>query len=194
MHGAVERLVRLIPPPPPVTTFPPWEDAQSEIGFSFPVDYRDFVDVYGKGSIDDEFFLIAPSLRPAEPGRSVGFAGFIENTTGGLGRSVAEMRENAVALDDEQAFPYPIYPEDGGLILFALNSNGDLCFWDSRMVNPDEWTVVIYRQAVRIWVPFDGCMAEMLLSAVEGRLPEAPSLLGFNEDGFEWTRKYAWAG
>jgi hypothetical protein len=194
MHDAVQAFTRLVPPPPPTADLPPWSEARREIGFSFPADFRDFVDVYGVGSVDDEFYVFAPSLKPAEHGRSAGFPGFLEWTTRGLGRSVADMRENALVLGNEESFPYPIYPEVGGLILFALNGNGDMCFWDSRAADPDDWTVVIYVQSARLWVPFDGCMADLLVAAVHRQLPEAPFLLGFNEEDHEWIRVATWAG
>lgn len=108
MGPALEQIMELMSPPQTVGSTTPWDGAATEVGFNFPADYRDFVDVYGAGGVNDEFFIAFPTLRRFDSRFRTGFGGFVDQTTFGLGRSIGEMRENAVALDDEETYPFPI--------------------------------------------------------------------------------------
>ncbi|MBW8805763.1 MAG: SMI1/KNR4 family protein [Catenulisporales bacterium] len=175
----------------------PWDDAVAEVGFGFPADYRDFVDVYGAGAVNDELFIAAPTLRPNGFGFRTGFGGFVDQTTLGLGRSIAEMRENAVALEDEETYPFPILPEPGGLLIWGNTANGDVCFWDTREAEPDRWPVVVLLLSSRRWDRFDGGMTEFLLAVLRGDHPFAERLIdptGKASDRPVWDRHFGWDG
>jgi hypothetical protein len=197
MNSAVLDLARLIPPPVDGgRAATPWGDAEGQVGFNFPSDYRDFVDRYGgSGWFNNELYVIAPTTRQTDPDFGTGFQGFLDNTLIGLGRDVSEERENAIALEDEGRFPHPIFPESGGLILFAYNANGDMCFWDPKSGNgPDDWVVVVFCQAARQWVAFDGGVVDFFYAAASGLIPDIPRLMGDLEGDLRWDREFAWEG
>jgi len=194
MHETVGRITELLEPPQDGRPVTPWRDAAAEVGFEFPADYRALVDVYGGGSLNDELHLRVPTLRRRE--FQPGFAGFVDFTTEGLGRSISQMRENALALDDGKTYPFPILPEPGGLLIWGSTSNGDVCFWDTSEVDPDRWTVVVFWLSARMWDRFDGGVAEFLLAALRGDCPWAQRLIapleGQSDEPPEWERTYGW--
>ncbi|MGW7106529.1 hypothetical protein ACWGHU_10265 [Streptomyces xanthophaeus] len=60
MHSAVEELMRLLPPPSNGGDMVDWEQVHAQFGCNLPQDYRDFVAVYGMGSISDSLGISAP--------------------------------------------------------------------------------------------------------------------------------------
>lgn len=60
MHGKVEELTAVMTPPPDGGDHVNWEAIRSEFGWIFPVDYRDFIGVYGMGNIGDSLAILAP--------------------------------------------------------------------------------------------------------------------------------------
>jgi hypothetical protein len=198
MHATVGQIAELLEPPRSGHPATPWKDAAAEVGFEFPADYRAFVDVYGGGSLNDELHLRVPTLRQSSGERRTGFAGFVDQTTEGLGRSISEMRENALALDDDETYPLPILPEPGGLLIWGTTSNGDMCFWDTSPIDPDRWTVVVFLLSGKIWDRFDGGMADFLVAMLRGEYPWSRQLIAPMEDESyeppEWKRVYGWDG
>src|SRR2546423_7697612 len=197
MGPALGQIMELMGPPLTVGAASPWDDAVAEVGFGFPADYRDFVDVYGAGAVNDELFIAAPTLRPNGFGFRTGFGGFVDQTTLGLGRGIAEMRENAVALEDEETYPFPILPEPGGLLIWGNTANGDVCFWDTHDAEPDRWPVVVLLLSSRRWDRFDGGMTEFLLAVLRGDHPFAERLIdptGKASDRPVWDRHFGWDG
>lgn len=194
MHQTVSQITELLEPPQAGGSATPWQDAPAEVGFEFPADYRAFVDVYGGGSLNDELHVRVPTLRPGD--LQPGFAGFVDFTTKGLGRSISEMRENALALDNDEAYPFPILPEPGGLLIWGSTSNGDVCFWDTSAIDPERWTVVVFWLSAGIWDRFDGGMSDFLLAVLRGDYPSAKQLIEPMEDESygrpEWERIYDW--
>jgi hypothetical protein len=108
------------------------------------------------------------------------------------------MRENALALGNDDTYPLPILPEPGGLLIWGTTSNGDLCFWDTSEVDPDRWTVVVFWLSARIWDRFDGGVADFLLAALRGDYPSAQQLIApMEEESYEppeWQRVHGWDG
>lgn len=197
MGPALSQIMELMEPPQAVGATTPWHNAATEVGFEFPADYRDFVDVYGGGGVNDELFIAAPTLRRTDSRFRTGFGGFVDQTTLGLGRSITEMRENAVALDDEETYPFPILPEPGGLLIWGNNANGDVCFWDTREADPDRWPVVVFLLSSRHWDRFDGGMTEFLQAVLRGDYPFAKWLIdptGEATDRPVWERRFDWDG
>lgn len=194
MGHAVAQIMELMERPRVSGATAPWDQAVDEVGFGFPADYREFVDAYGAGTVNDELFIAAPALRP-RPGYRSGFRGLVDVTTAGLGRSIAEMREDAVALGDQATYPFPIHPEADGLLIWGYNGNTDVCFWDTSEADPDRWIVVVFLLSSRVWERFDGGMAEFLLAVVRGEHPLSKRLIWPTEPPSGqpvWDRQFGW--
>jgi hypothetical protein len=174
MHPSVERLREILGPPADEPSRVPWHQAPAEVGFAFPADYRDLVDLYGSIRINGELSVWTPSLRPSEPGAPVGFTGFVWKTTheGGIGDYLGGCYEDG----DFDECPYPPYPEPGGLLIWGSNPNVDHCFWLTEGDDPDKWPIAIWYRQLAKWDRFDGGMADFLLAVVTGQYELADEL------------------
>lgn len=113
--SALDRLVSLAPPPAvPVDATGDWP------AVALPSDYRDLVTRYGKGVFNDNVMLRVP----------------VDVDLLDVDRDLRE------EFGDEN-YPYPLYPEPGGLLVWATTSDcGRLCWL--TVGEPDEWPVVVW--------------------------------------------------
>jgi hypothetical protein len=169
MRDDVERLAHILGQPVPARAPVPWERSIPEIGFQFPSDYREFIDMYGSISIRDELHIWTPSLLPGVPGAGPGFPGFVQQTTEGVGQHLALAYEQG----DLRECPFPIFPSPGGLLGWAHNSNVDHCFWLTVGDDPDGWPIAIWYRQLAKWDRFDGGMVEFLFAVLSGDYPMA---------------------
>ncbi|MFF2331672.1 MULTISPECIES: hypothetical protein [unclassified Streptomyces] len=63
MHWAVERLRHVMPPPRDGGDPVDWDALRVETGWQLPCDYRDFVAVYGMGTISDSIGIRTPHFE-----------------------------------------------------------------------------------------------------------------------------------
>lgn len=115
----------------------PWGQSMSSDGVEFPADYREFIDVFGSGSIGGELYIHSPLGGRRSSWSPGGFARVISQTTREIGPMLSDMRRR-----DPGIFPYRMFPDPGGLLEWGKNSNGDRCFWLTGASDPDEWPVV----------------------------------------------------
>lgn len=152
-----------------------WERCRSEIGLELPADYRQFTDVFGCGSINDEFGVVSPFDYRLPGSHFKNFSKILTETFEGAGSAIAEMREAWPAY-----FPYPVFPEAGGLIAWGTNTNGDMCFWETASPDPEKWTVVVWLRGAspeQAWIRTGAGMVEFLIDIVSGRHPYSATLL-----------------
>ncbi|MFI7011436.1 SMI1/KNR4 family protein [Streptomyces sp. NPDC050145] len=113
-------LVRRVPPPAHPAGGPvDWAAAERELGTPLPGDYKRLVETYGRGGFWGEVHLVAPP-------------------DGELLDDFGSMRE-----DYPDAYPYPLYPEPGGLLVWAMNECGGNFCWLTEGP-PDSWPVVFW--------------------------------------------------
>lgn len=130
--AALDELQRLlVPPDEPIGTGSPeeWARLESRLGTRLPTDYKEFVRVYGAGSIDtegDEFTIVNP------------FAGLRSLR---LERMIATQREAHAAIIEVAGEYGDAAQQLDGLIPWGTNSFRGLCFWEPNGREPDGWTV-----------------------------------------------------
>lgn len=105
-----------------------WHHVERGIGTVLPQDYKDYIATYGEGSI-------ANFIQPFNP---------FSNNSGSnfelqLHEHLASLRE---VREWGEHMPYPLYPEQGGLLPWGGTANGDTLFWVTSG-QPDTWPVVI---------------------------------------------------
>lgn len=152
MHWAVERLREIMPPPERGDTVD-WEEVYGQCGLRFPLDYRDFVSVYGGGTVDDYLGVSTPPTGESFYG------------------DLLDDLEESEAVDTVHPYPYPPYPGQEGLVRWASDGDGDDVFWVLRSDDPDQWCVAVKNHQDRSWSSFDGGMAEFLVEIIGGRHP-----------------------
>lgn len=105
-----------------------WGEVRRTWGTPFPTDFQDFMAVYGAGGIDNFMSIATPADGDRVPGmpriRS------LTPTTDSLRRS-------------KVSWPYPAWPQRGGLIGWGGNSIATDLYWDTTDPDPDNWPVVV---------------------------------------------------
>src|SRR6266850_5784244 len=97
-----DELVSVVrPPAQPVDAQGDWGEVVSRLGFSLPVDYMQFVESFGSGSLDDFIWV----LNPFATNRNLNLLYHLTRVLGGL-RGLKEMHPDLV--------PYPPLFEPGG--------------------------------------------------------------------------------
>jgi len=125
---SLDPLSMLMPPPIRPMERPnsdQWAAVQSRWGI-LPNNYRDFIDAYGSGCID-EFIWI---FNPAAANENINFSTQAD-------RQIEALREiNNAGLEAKM----PLFPEPAGLLPLGITDNGDLIVWQTNG-RPDEWIV-----------------------------------------------------
>jgi hypothetical protein len=130
MLKALESLVRELPPPiNPSDAQGDWESIENRLGLTFPEDYKEFVSVYGSG-------VICGFLTIYSPFSSDRNHGFEQQSPLALG-NLRRYREEGFDV------PYPIHPEESGLLPFGTTENFNYLAW-SRVGSPAKWPIVVW--------------------------------------------------
>jgi len=120
------------PPEAPVETGSPgaWPSIEDQIGSPLPRDYKEYINIYGTGSLGG-------FLWPYNP--------FSKNQNLNLLRraqldasALRQLREEF----GEEEVPFPLHPEPGGLLSWGVTDNGDGLYW-LTVGDPDAWPVVV---------------------------------------------------
>ena len=131
---------------------------EKQLGTKLPGDYKAFVAAYGAGSFGNFYFVYTPS----SPGLS---DDLVERLT-----SKAEIYRQIRDDSDEDDFPFPVFPEAGGLLAWGNDSNGNDYFWLTKGKNPDKWTVVSFKVRGEQGREHPATMTGYLLGVMEERI------------------------
>lgn len=160
MNPSLEALLDLLPPPDRPTPTPiDWDSIEHQVGLRLPEDYKQYVEVYGHGLINDELVVLTPYGT----------------------RDYDIVDGSVLTLDADRAaaeyfppeFPYRFFPEDPGLFPWATTGNGDYCYW---LVVDGAATVsspVVVKETRGGWESvwqFDGGMCRFLTDLLSGRV------------------------
>ena len=165
MHATIGRLVAMMPPPATRPTAEPWHLAPGEVGFRFPDDYRDFTDLYGSGLINDKLLIWTPSLKwgtVREGDAREGFTALAAGPPSGLGDYVAELHE-----DEPDENPYPMYPDEGGLLAWGNTYSANHFFWLTGEPDPNTGPVIAWNRSGD-WHRFKGGFGDFLTDGSDG--------------------------
>src|SRR5205814_1895372 len=165
MMGALEELIRMVPPP----TRPcesgddaAFNSVEAALGLRLPEDYKRLIRTYGSGQWQEFWFVLNP---------------FTANEHLNLIRQSQVRRPRSwSALDAERAiresgtYPHPIYPEPGGILPWALTDNGGRFFWLTADP-PEWWPTVYYPDRSPEYAVYEMSCTELLYGAVSGTIP-----------------------
>jgi hypothetical protein len=177
----LDRLVEMMSPPTVYLLGIPWDQSASDVGLQFPAGYREFIDRYGPGVVNDELNVYAP-IPDAISGRPPGIRGFVARTTDDIGPIITDSRE-----EWPEEYPFPMYPEPGGLLLWADSPNGGFCFWSVDGPDPDRWPIVVWVRQMDVWQRFDGGFLNFLTAVVSRDYPNWPALIGSRWTELHWV-------
>lgn len=128
---AIEPLKKIVTPPQrasEVGTLEKWHEVERQLGVELPSDYRDFVFAYGSG-------LFARFYRVYNPFAASEWTALYSSVQRVCGWQRDTKRQWP------KRVPYPIYPEQRGILPWGNDENGNDYFW--VVDGPaDTWSVV----------------------------------------------------
>ncbi|MFR9793797.1 SMI1/KNR4 family protein [Streptomyces sp. MB22_4] len=153
-HPLVTRLRDMLPPPSSGGDTVDWEELARAEGVVLPSDYREFVEVYGGGEIDEYLGISTPPVPGSVYGDLLdGFAPYLR--------------------PEDEAELAVHFPGGGPLKLLVLGctTDGDVLLW-LRIGEPDTWKIAVFRRQAlygeKPWTVFDGGLVEFLVTVLEG--------------------------
>src|SRR5207249_2196357 len=111
----IEPLKKIVPPPPipsEVGSLQQWQAVERQPGLALPFDYRDFVFTYGSG-LFAQFYRI---YNPFAASEYTALYPSVERVCG---------CERETKSDWPDRVPYPIYPDQPGLLPWGNDENGN---------------------------------------------------------------------
>jgi len=154
----IENLIKAVAPPAaPFEAFEgPWAPIEAELGVTLPLDYKDFVRLYGGGSFMGFLGIAVPRCR---------YLGVR------LEHYVPEVSRGFLALRDA---PYTFWPSPGGLLPFGSTDTADYLFW-LTVGPPETWRTVVWdRGSPAGFEVFDCDLTDFLAGLATGGIaPEA---------------------
>ncbi|WP_258382836.1 SMI1/KNR4 family protein [Streptomyces sp. NTH33] len=133
-----------------------WEEIERTTRLTFPADYREFVESYGGGEIDEYLSVSTPPVSGSAYG------------------DLLDRVDPALSDRDREELgsllPGGVLPL---LLPFADSASSDVAFW-LREGAPDDWRVAVFRRQVPYgmnrWTVFDGGMASFCVAVLTGEV------------------------
>ncbi len=129
-----------------------WEKVEYNLGFSLPKDYKDFIDYYGTGGVNNFFWLHTPFTN-------VGHMNFEKH-----GQLMLETYQHVKELYPE-LYIHEIYPNKNGILPIGYTDNGDEIYWKTN----DEtslWQIIVYDNLGERIIEYPMGMAEWIYRLV----------------------------
>ncbi|KUM76303.1 SMI1/KNR4 family protein [Streptomyces sp. ISL-22] len=155
---ALEELRQLMPPGASSNASVDWARMRESWGKDFPSDYRQFLDLYGFGGIQNYLSVLQPEPKG------------VESKTSDM-RNETEMAEDAWSLvrkSPELAEASPV------LIAWGGDASADLLCWDASDEDPDRWPVLVYKRGEGLWRRYDCGMVQFLVRVLRAEFDECP--------------------
>ncbi|MFB8778062.1 hypothetical protein [Streptomyces broussonetiae] len=137
-----------------------WEHLDRDHNILFPSDFRDFARLYGAGLIGDYISVSVPDSGNR-------FVDLLQKSRDFVA-TLYGVRETLPT-----RMSYTLEPRGGGLIMWAANEDGDLCFWIVEGEDPDLWRVGIYSRNLNNWSEYSCGFVEFLVGVLSGAV-ESP--------------------
>ena len=157
VHPAVARLVELMPPPAGRVVRIEWDAVAVRWGTRMPADYREFMDIYGAGTVSESFNIVWPLVPPRSGDHTDDLAGNTE-----VGRYLQDGGpEEQVRVE--------------GWIAWAYDVSANRLYWDTSSGDPDQWTVVRLDRSGG-WDDSGLTTTEYLAAFLAGAMPVPPAV------------------
>lgn len=155
----LEALRRMMPPPAAPDTAVDWGRLGSSWGKDFPPDYRQFMDVYGPGTIQNYLVIVEPAPKgtPSDP-----LTGMAHETAN------AELLWTKVRKEPGLAGVEPL------LVGWGVDASADVLCWDASGGDPADWPVLVCNRDDVVWRRYNCGMVEFLLRVLGADFDECP--------------------
>lgn len=165
---SLSELLTVLPPPADVVaSVGDWRVIEAQLAVPLPSDYKEFVSLYGVGSVRESIWILSPFSKYFS----------LQEKLQEHRRVHAELTENL----GHDIIPYPVFPEPGGILPWATTSDGSVCSWVTTSSAPDSW-VVFVESPEWDWEQFECSMTAFLAGALSGRINSFVIPPGFLSD------------
>jgi hypothetical protein len=144
------------PPTEPLDNRGDWGQVVTQIGLTLPVDYMQFVESFGSGSLNDFIYV----LNPFATNNNLNLLYKLTQLLGGL----RELKK-----EHPELVPYPLLFEPAGLFPWGLTDNGDMLGWITRGETGHWPSILLPRHASKtaeFWIPMTALLAGLLSGKV----------------------------
>jgi hypothetical protein len=147
---AIENLISIMPPPeaPIEASGTTWVSVESAVGTILPGDYRAFIEKYGSGRISGFVWIFNPFSKR----QSINLVSQLSVQTDAL---------KSLAQDFGEKCPYPLFPENDGLLPLGMTDNGDVIHWLTKG-KPNDWKIVVNEARGPRYEEFDSNLTSFL--------------------------------
>lgn len=147
---AIEDLIAKMPPPeaPLEARGATWASVEDTIGTVLPGDYKAYIERYGSGRINGFVWI----FNPFSSRQGINLVNQISVQLGAL---------KTLAQDFGEQCPYPLFPENGGLLPLGMTDNGDVIHWLTKGKSSD-WKIVVNEARGPRYEEFDGDLTSFL--------------------------------
>lgn len=135
-----------------------WAQIEADLGLRLPADYKALAEAFPSG-------WFRQFVRPRKPAGLVGRPQRLLDEFSA--RQAATLRRWRA--EGQVSFPYPVYPDPGGLLLWGSIRDGGYALWLTGAGEPEDWPVVIASQKCDHWERFDGTVCEFLTEVAAAR-------------------------
>ncbi len=107
-----------------------WDMAEVQLQTELPSDYKEFINEYGTGSINNFLWILTP---------------FDEDEYMNLfirGQEIIKAYTES-KINEPEYFEHNVFPIKGGILPWGYTDNGDELYWLTEG-NCDEWKIVVY--------------------------------------------------
>jgi hypothetical protein len=156
---SLRALIEVCPPPArPKFASGDWTRVTSVLG-PIPSDYRQLIERYGSGA----FARRVTIFNPFDPNP------YVELVASAMRALEADRATRHEFPDD---FQFPLYPEPGGILPWAVTDAGDTLYW-MEAGPPDAWPIVVIMARELAGETFDVCTTAFLAGWIAGTIKPA---------------------
>lgn len=138
MDAALAKLAERMPPPAkPKEAVVDWLLVETELGFSYPSAFKEFIATYGGCTWFDHARLIYSTAQSSEA---------VNEFIASMEEKVSPLRGNTFVYDKKKGrreqVDLPLFPDKGGLFPFMNDFSGSFYCWLTKGRNSEKWPVV----------------------------------------------------
>ncbi|WP_093777593.1 SMI1/KNR4 family protein [Streptomyces sp. yr375] len=146
----------IMPPGPGAGDVVDWDVIESSWGTRFPSDYKEFVSVYGQGSVGDYLALLLPERNLGD-----------ESPVEGMSAETRNARHACKAAPSHELQP-------SSLVAWGVDASADIICWSMAGGDPDGWFMAVWNQDDARWREYSCGMVEFLCRVFRADFDECP--------------------
>ncbi|NED16684.1 hypothetical protein G3I31_00555 [Streptomyces sp. SID9913] len=151
----IDSLKTLMPPHPGAGDIVDWGGVEDSWGAEFPLDYKQFVALYGEGGVDGYLSVLLPQPQTGEAHPPL------------RGMEIETRLAEHVWLEEKGE----VAPK---IIVWGVDGSGDLLCWRATQDDADEWPVLVWNPDDAQWSDYPCGMVEFLVTIFLADFDECP--------------------